>query len=183
MTITTFHLQIKEAEYRQRCEKLRAYLEQENLSGVVLFTTDYVLYYTGFAFIPTERPIGFVMNSKGERGMFVPRIEVEHTTANALIDRVDHYMEYPDTPHPMYGLGEMLSDMGISGKVAADNDGYPRLFGYRGPSLSAMGDFTVVDVIDVIEDHMAIKSTAEIDLLKESTRWATLALSLLKTYT
>jgi Xaa-Pro dipeptidase len=183
MAITTFHLQIKEAEYRQRCEKLRAYLESANLSGVVLFTTDYVLYYTGFAFIPTERPIGFVMNQKGERGMFVPRMEVEHAKANALIDRVDHYTEYPDTPHPMYGLGEMLSDMGVTGKVAADNDGYPRLFGYRGPKLSTMGDFSVVDVVDVIEDHMALKSAAEIDLLKESTRWATLALSLLKTYT
>jgi Xaa-Pro aminopeptidase len=150
---------------------------------VVLFTTDYVLYYTGFAFIPTERPIAFVMNQKGERGMFVPRMELEHAKANALIDRVDQYNEYPDTPHPMNVLGEMLSDMGISGKVAADSDGYPRLFGYRGAKLSTMGNFDVVEVTDIVEDHMAIKSPAEIDLLKESTRWATLALSLLKSYT
>lgn len=183
MTITTFHLQIKESEYRQRCQKLRAYLEEHDMSGVILFTTDYVLYYTGFAFIPTERPIGFVMNQKGERGMFVPRMEVEHSKANALIDRVDHYNEYPDTPHPMNVLGEMLSDMGISGKVAADNDGYPRLFGYRGPKLSSLGGFDVQDIGDTIEDHMMIKSAAEIEILKESTRWATLALSLLKSYT
>jgi Xaa-Pro dipeptidase len=183
MVITTFHLHIKEAEYRQRCEKLRLHLEEHDISGVVLFTTDYVLYYTGFAFIPTERPIAFVMNQKGERGMFVPRMELEHAKANALIDRVDQYNEYPDTPHPMNVLGEMLSDMGISGKVAADSDGYPRLFGYRGAKLSTMGNFDVVEVTDIVEDHMAIKSPAEIDLLKESTRWATLALSLLKSYT
>ena len=183
MAITTFHLHIKESEYRQRCEKLRLHLEEQDISGVVLFTTDYVLYYTGFAFIPTERPIAFAMNQKGERGMFVPRMEVEHAKANALIERVDHYNEYPDTPHPMNVLGEMLSDMDISGKVAADSDGYPRLFGYRGAKLSTLGNFDVVEVTDTVEDHMAIKSPAEIELLKESTRWATLALSLLKSYT
>ena len=71
---------------------------------MVLFDRDYVLYYTGFAFIPTERPIAFVMNVQGETGLFVPRLEVEHAQANALIDRVDHYLEYPYTPHPMQVL-------------------------------------------------------------------------------
>ena len=32
----------------------------EGLSGVVLFDHYYVLYYAGFAFVPTERPIAFV---------------------------------------------------------------------------------------------------------------------------
>ena len=36
---------------------------------MVLFDRDYVLYYSGFAFIPTERPIGFVMNAQGERAL------------------------------------------------------------------------------------------------------------------
>src|SRR3989304_143542 len=95
MSHRTFHLHLTETEFQSRCDRLLAHLQANALSGVVLFTTDYVLYYTGFAFIPTERPIGFVMNSKGERGMFVPRMEVEHARANALIDRVDHYTEFP----------------------------------------------------------------------------------------
>ena len=85
MAITKFQLEIKEAEYRQRCDKLCAYLAENDLSGVVLFNRDYVLYYCGFAFIPTERPIAFVMSREGERAMFVPRMEVEHANANALI--------------------------------------------------------------------------------------------------
>lgn len=183
MTVTSFHLQIKEQEYRQRCEKLRAYLVEQNLSGVVLFNSDYVLYYCGFAFIPTERPMAFIMSREGERALFVPRMEVEHAKANALIERVDHYKEYPDTPHPMQILLTTLKEMGISGRVAADSDGYPQLFGYRGAKLSSLGDFSILDVVDTVEDQMAIKSDAEIALLKESTRWATLALSLLKSYT
>ena len=34
-------------------------------SGVVLFDRDYILYPAGFAFIPTERPIAFVIESQG----------------------------------------------------------------------------------------------------------------------
>lgn len=183
MTITNFHLQIDAVEYQHRCEALLQKIHNNGLSGVVLFNADYVLYYTGFAFIPTERPIAFVINKKGERAMFVPRMEVEHAQANALIDKVSHYTEYPDKPHPMYGLITLLSEMNISGKVGADNDGYPRLFGYRGEKLSTLGNFEIVDIVDAVEDQMAIKSQAEIDLLIESTKWATLALNLLKKYT
>ncbi|MBL8133961.1 MAG: aminopeptidase P family protein [Anaerolineae bacterium] len=182
MTVSHFQLQIAEPEYRRRCDALRDQLAARDLAGVVLFSGDYVKYYTGFAFIPTERPIGFVMNRDGERAMFVPRMELEHARANALIDRTAHYVEYPDSPHPMERLRTLLGEMGIAGRVGADSDGYPRLFGYRGRSLSEMG-LTVTPISEVVEDQMMIKSPAEIALIEESTRWANLALRLLQTYT
>src|SRR5687767_7608160 len=113
MTIAKFHFNIDAAEYRQRCEKLQQAMEAEDLGGIVLFGSDYVLYYCGFAFIPTERPIAFVMSRQGERAMFVPRMEVEHAKANALIDKVEHYNEYPDNPHPMQVLQKMFGAMGM----------------------------------------------------------------------
>ena len=82
----TFQLKISEAEHRQRCEHLLEQVIAAGCSGVVLFDRDYIIYYTGFAFIPTERPIAFVMNRKGERGLFVPRMEVEHAQSLALIE-------------------------------------------------------------------------------------------------
>ncbi|MBN1813914.1 MAG: aminopeptidase P family N-terminal domain-containing protein, partial [Anaerolineae bacterium] len=88
-------LKIPQTEFQSRLDRLSAYLKAEGFSGVVLFDRDYVLYYTGFAFIPTERPIAFVMNARGETGLFVPRLEVEHAQASASVDRVDHYVEYP----------------------------------------------------------------------------------------
>ena len=137
-------LRITDAEYRMRCEQLGEHLRQHDYSGVVLFDRDYILYYTGFAFIPTERPIVFIMNQQGERGLFVPRMEVEHATGNAVIDRVGHYIEYPSDPHPMQVMKTFLTDMGISGKVAADEEGYPWIFGYRGPNLAELGNITVL---------------------------------------
>lgn len=183
MPITPTQLKITDAEHRTRCEHLLTQINARNLSGVVLFDADYVKYYTGFAFIMTERPMAFVMNAQGERGLFVPRLELEHAQANALVEHVAHYPEYPGDPHPMYILKGLLAEMRISGTVGADEDGYPWVFGYRGKRLSEIAGVTIAQVRDSIEDQMAIKSEAEIALLRESCVWANLAHRLLQRYT
>ena len=133
MSVRITELKISDAEHRERCDKLLEHVQDTYLSGVILFDRDYILYYTGFAFIPTERPMAFVMNQKGEKGLFVPRLEVEHAQSFALVDHVGHYKEYPDNPHPMTVMDNFLKEMGIAGKTGSDSDGYPWIFGYRGP--------------------------------------------------
>ena len=176
-------LHITAEEYHLRSEKLLAFLRAENLSGAVLFERDYILYYTGFAFIPTERPIAFIINANGERAMFVPRLEVEHASANALIDRVDYYLEYPHQPRPMDIFKEVVSEMGISGAFGADHNGYPLIFGYRGRSLTELWGVTPKPLGNFIEDQMMIKSEAELSLIRESIKWGHLAHVLLQRYT
>src|ERR671932_217519 len=126
-------INISPAEFQSRAERLLEHVRAENLSGVVLFDNYYILYFTGFAFIPTERPIAFVMNAQGEQAMFVPRLELEHAQSKTRVERVEHYVEYPYEPHPMEVLKRTLADMGIAGTLAADTDGYPWILGYRGP--------------------------------------------------
>ena len=104
MAVPIKQLRISPEEHKARCDALLEHLQVNDLSGVVLFDNAYVQYYSGFSFIPTERPMAFVMNSKGERGLFVPRLEKEHAEANSLIDRVDYYIEYPHDPHPTEAL-------------------------------------------------------------------------------
>ena len=176
-------IQISAEEYQSRADILIKHLETNNLSGVVLFERDYILYYTGFAFIPTERPIGFVMNIKGEKALFVPRLEVEHAQSNALIDRVDHYLEYPYDPRPEGILANMLLEMGVTGDFGADHNGYPWILGYRGPTLTELTGKTPQRTTAFIEDQMMIKSAAEIELIKESVKWGNLAHVLLQRYT
>ncbi len=170
-------------EYKIRIEKLSAYLHAEQLSGVVLFERDYILYYTGFAFIPTERPIIFVMNANGEKGIIVPRLEMEHAAGNALVDRVDYYIEYPFQPRPEAIYKGVLKELGISGDFGADHDGYPWILGYRGPSLTDLVGNTPKFIGAFIEDEMMIKSNPEINLIRESVKWANLAHVLLQRYT
>jgi len=183
MPVSTYSLRISDAEHAERCERLREHLQQEGLSGVVLFDQSYILYYTGFAFIPTERPMAWVMSAAGEKGMFVPRLEVEHAQANALVDRVEHYPEYPGNPHPMAVLKRLLDDMGVQGRIGADDDGYPWILGYRGPSLSELTGAAVQTVRPFVEDQMMIKSPAELRLIEESCKWGHLAHMLLQRYT
>src|SRR6266550_35095 len=111
-------LAIQQPEYEERLAALAEHLLEHRLTGAVLFDPYYVLYYAGFAFAPTERPVAFVLNAEGKGGMLVPRLEREHAQATASV-----------------------------------------------------------------EDQMAIKSPAEIELIRESSKWGNLAHVLLQRYT
>lgn len=174
---------IPPTEFAARAERLRDHLHTLGLSGVVLFDNYYILYFTGFAFIPTERPIAFVMNARGEKAIFVPRLELEHAQAQTGFERVDYYVEYPYDPHPMDVLKRTLSELGIAGAIGADTDGYPWILGYRGPTLTELTGSCVVRVAGLIEDMLMIKSPAEVALIRESAKWANLAHRLLQRYT
>jgi Xaa-Pro dipeptidase len=176
-------IQIPETEYQARIQALVDHLDAEGLSGAVLFDSYYVSYFADFAFIPTERPIALAVNAQGERALFVPRLEVEHAQAEALVDRVDHYLEYPGDPHPMVLFKDILEAMGIVDGIGADSDGYPWILGYQGPSLSEVMDARVEPLGAFVEDRMRVKSSAELALIRESARWSNLAHRLLQRYT
>jgi Xaa-Pro dipeptidase len=176
-------LAIPQHEYEQRTAALTAHLNEQRLTGVVLFEPYYVLYFVGFAFVPTERPMAFLLNADGEGGMLVPRLEREHAQANALVDHVADYPEYPGESHPTESLRSLLEQMGIRGRIGADHDGYPWILGYRGPSLTELTGSTPDKVTAFVEDQMAIKSEAEIALIRESSKWGNLAHTLLQRYT
>jgi Xaa-Pro dipeptidase len=176
-------LAIAQHEYENRTAALAGYANEQELAGVVLFDPYYVLYFVGFAFVPTERPMAFLLNSSGEGGMLVPRLEREHAQANALVNHVADYPEYPGEAHPMESLKTLLEQMGIRDRFGADQDGYPWILGYRGPSLTELTGSTPEKVTAFVEDLMAIKSEAEIELIRESSKWGNLAHTLLQRYT
>jgi Xaa-Pro aminopeptidase len=176
-------LRLPSVEFQSRSQRLLEYIRQQQWRGVVLFDNYHITYYTGMAFIPTERPIAFAMNADGERVLFVPRLEVEHAHAEAHVDRVESYLEYPSNPHPMKKFVEIIAAMGIQAKIGADNDGYPWILGYQGEALSSLTGAQIVNINPFIEAQMAIKSDAELVLIRESCKWANLAHRLLQKYT
>lgn len=177
------HINISQDEFQSRSAKLLEHLQSEKLSGIVLFDSHYILYYTGFAFIPTERPIAWVMNAQGKKALFVPRLEVEHAQANALIDHVEYYLEYPYAPHPMDILKKTLAEMSVRDTFGVDMDGYPWILGYRGPSLSDLTGGQTQWLTTFIEDQIMVKSATELALIRESVKWGHLAHTLLQRYT
>jgi Xaa-Pro dipeptidase len=174
---------ISPEEHRERCDRLLERVVGDGLGGFVLFDPYYVLYYAGFAFAPTERPIALVVGPGGERALVVPRLEVEHAEEKAKFDRVEHYAEYPGEPRSETAVERALKGLALSGTIGADQDGYPWILGYQGPTLSELSGAKVVRIVDKIEEQMAVKSTAEIELIRESVRWGNLAHRLLQRYT
>jgi Xaa-Pro aminopeptidase len=112
----------------------------------------------------------------------VPEFEVERTRAETSFERIESYPEYPGIEHPMTILARVLADLGIAGGIGADNDGYPAILGYKGPTLGDVAGAAVTPLEDHIESLMARKSANEIALIRESGRWCSYAHRLLQEY-
>ena len=173
---------ISAVEFSDRRQRLLEHVRDQGLSGYVLFGADYIQYFTGFWFLSNERPVVYAESARGESAVFVPEFEVERTHAEASFARVESYPEYPGNEHPMTILARVLTDLGIVGRVGADEDGYPSILGYQGPALSAVAGAAVTGLGDVVEAMMARKSEAEVALIRESGRWCAFAHRLLQEY-
>ena len=65
-------------ELRARQSHLLEAAQARGAAGCCLFRPLNVFYLTGFAFIPTERPIALLLGVDGSTALFVPRLEEEH---------------------------------------------------------------------------------------------------------
>ena len=175
-------MRIPAAELQERRERLLEHLRRDGLSGYVLFGADEIQYFTGFRFLSNERPVIYAESVDGDSAVFVPEFEVARTQAEADFARIESYPEYPGIEHPMLIFARVLADLGIRDAIGADQDGYPGILGYKGPSLSDAAAASVAPLGDVIEGMMARKSESEIALIRESGRWCAHAHRLLQEY-
>jgi len=175
-------VQITQAEFESRRARVLEQVRREGLSGYVVFGSDYVRYLTGFAFLATERPVVFAQSAGGDAAIFVPEFEVERTRVESSFERIESYPEYPGLEHPMTLLARVLEDLGIRAAIGADQDGYPGILGYAGPTLGAVTGAHVAPIGDAIEALLVRKSAAEIELIRESGRWCAHAHRVLQEY-
>jgi len=176
-------LRLSNAEYQRHREALFAKAAPHNLDAFVTFIPNNVVYFSSFGFISTERPIAFIFNEKTSV-LLVPRLEEEHAQEVSLAEKIVAYPEYPGLRHPLEFLKDILVDLGVDkGRIGVDGDGYGRIFGYRGPSVSQLvPEATVVNVLDEIEYLQSINSPEELELIRESAKWGNLAHAYLQEY-
>jgi len=174
---------IPATELQERRERLLEHVRRGGLTGYVLFGADAIQYFTGFWFLSNERPVVYSESVAGESSIFVPEFEAERTRAESAFERIDVYPEYPGLEHPMRIFARVLDDIGVERAIGADQDGYPGILGYAGPSLSEVTGAAVTLLADTIESMMARKSENELELIRESGRWCAYAHRLLQEYT
>jgi len=157
------------SEFADRLATVRERIADDEADAGVWFDATSIEYLTGFAHIQTERPVVLAVTEERVE-ITVPRLEVERVAENPRIDAVHHYFDYPGGD-PIETAAAMLADLGAEA-VLADADGAPGVMGYEGPNLSAFVD---VEHQSWVPRMRWAKSEAEVDLIRESARWANLA--------
>jgi len=177
---------ISKKKHKERMEKIKEFCKRNELGSMIFFNPYSIYYLTGYHFIPTERPIAFVLPALDDPWFYVPRLEQEHLLEKLpWIDR-EIYFEYPDEKHPakifIEKLVERKSTMLSIGMESASFSSY---WGYEGPKLSDLLErkTTVKLYPDLIRNMRKIKDEEELKLIRISAKYGDLAHKLLQQYT
>ena len=103
---------ISKENHLKRIERIRKFEEKKDLGSMIFFNPLSIYYLTGYHFIPTERPIAFVLPFSDEPWFYVPRLEQEHLIEKIPWVEREIYFEYPDIKHPAKIFIEKLEERG-----------------------------------------------------------------------
>jgi Xaa-Pro aminopeptidase len=177
---------ISESEYKSRIKHVRKVLHRRNLDALYLTNATSIFYLTGYSFISTERPAALVIPLDGKITFMGPLLEKDDVPIKTrLIEEVKTYIDYPGERHPIEHFAEFLKEMGLAKKrIGIDNKaGAAAMWGYKGPPITRkLPEAKFVNMADLVPKMRLIKSPAEISLIRESAKWANLAVSLLQEY-
>lgn len=178
-------LRISPSEYRRRLQDVRTELDRARAQALVVFGAKRVAYLSGYHVLPTERPMALIIpaSPNDELIAFLPRLEQDAAEREPFIGEVWSYFEYPGQEPPLQTLAEHLRNRGLDGKLLADGNGYPALWGYQGPKLSQALPDTEIEITPLIEGMQRVKSPEEITLIKETAVWGNLAHAKLHAFT
>ena len=176
---------LSSADHKKRIEYLQEKLNEAQIDTYIVFNSNNIFYLTGFAFIPTERPLAVIVNN-GEVDFFVPGLEVQHVSHQVpFVKEIYSYFDYPDHIHPIQQLVDVLNKEFISsdGKIDSESTGAPGYWGYKGPRLEEVYKRQIKLLPDLISEMRVIKDDKEVQLLRESSKWAAKAHEYLQAYT
>ncbi len=178
-----YHLSAQ--EFERRLDRMRTYMEQHGLAGLVVFNATRTFYLSGFHHLATERPVVLVVPLHGALALLVPHLEEENIPVrNPNITEMKVYREYPGLKHPMVYLAELLGDKGLAeSKLGVDSAGWGGGMGYRGPNLAeVVPRATLQNVAEVIDDMRTVKSAEEIELIRLSAMFGNVTHGFLQDY-
>jgi len=178
---------ISQKEFERRIEAVKQELVKRKIAALYLTSPASVFYLTGYSYIATERPMALIVPVKGKITLFAPLLERDHIPLRTkIIEEVKTYPEYPGKKHPIDYFAEFLKETKLHNKkIGTDNmAGAAGIWGYEGPPITEkLPKAKFILAKDIIGKMRMIKSEEEIQLIKESAKWANLAHTLLQEYT
>lgn len=165
--------------YGERLRRLRATMEENGLSGVVLLDTLDITYFTGFieTVQPFERPVATLLPLRGEPLMFINEINLLYARraierGSCVVTDVRAYTEHPRVDRRLPSIKEwavylshLLREKGLTGRLGTDQASSP-LLRRAAEETGAL----VVSVKAVIDEMRLQKSEEELEVMRAAGR-------------
>ena len=172
-------------EYLERIEKLRGLMEEKGVDSVYLSSGISFAYFTGFAYLATERPACMIITKKGGITFMGPSVEKDHLFSQTdLVSEIRTYLDYPGDEHPALLFSRCIKELKLPLRMGVESmQFYPSAYGYEGPEIrEGLPDLTLVPMGSDIYRLRRIKSDNEIEAIRETIKWGNLAHTYLQDY-
>ncbi|NHM31295.1 M24 family metallopeptidase [Neobacillus terrae] len=161
----------------QRLERLRSFMDNNQLSAVVITSPDNQFYFSGFKALIYSRPIYYVVTQR-ETALIVPGLEETHALADSNVDHVSVYYEHPEKEDAgkdstLALLKYLESINGSNKRVGLEYSTSPIML----EKALQGANWEILDTTTQIVKQRAVKDQEEISIMKEAGRLVSLALS------
>lgn len=160
----------KEAEFRSRVERIRSFMQEEQLDAVFLTQPTNVWYVSGFwEFIPI-RMEAVLVPLDGDCVFIVSKNEFEYATGVGWIPDVRYYTEFPEKgrhQNPFDLIREITREKGLNQAVVGVEETFMPFADYRRLELM-LPQASFRNASDILRRCRIIKSPYEVDLLKKT---------------
>ena len=151
----------------KRLEKLRAFMDREELSAVLITDPFNQCYMTEFEIITYSRPI-FTIITKNESILIVPGLEEEHAKSKAKYDQLYVYYEHPEMVEQSLSSKEYifhcLNQVQGHQKIGVEFGSMP----YGLASALKNENWELADVTSELIKQRAVKDESEIETIRRS---------------
>lgn len=147
--------------FRERIQKLHAYMTQQGLDAVLITSPKHVYYLTGFYTDPHERFLGLILPAVGEPSLIVPALDREAAAAASAVQKI---YTHTDVQNPYEVLKQTLptglNQLGIE-KSHMTVDRFEAM-------SEVVGASRYVDVEEPLREMRLIKSADEVQRIKHA---------------
>jgi len=157
---------ISKQEYVERMAKLQEQVAAGSLDAFIITGTDSIYYLTGISYLPFERPFFIIVKPGCPPFLLVPALEKVHLGQSPNVDVVHSYWDYPSPAGQNWS--ERLADLLHDAKKVGVEPTMPMEIQEHLKSFS-------VAVRSLVEQLRLVKSPAEVDMVRQASRYADLA--------
>lgn len=154
--------------FNERLERLRVFMEKENLDAVIISDPFNQFYLTGFDIVTYSRPI-FTLITNSESILIVPGLEEEHAKKHMNYSQLRVYYEHPEKASECidpvkYILKVLSSQKEVGKRIGVESNS----LSYRVSELLKKEEWELFDVTSEMIISRSVKNEEEINKMRQS---------------